>query len=201
MLIERRRVPRKTSLALVKERAVTDEEAALMAGRALDEAEALEHPVVPPADIVAELRRQLAETAGVANAAIQQVNQERARADSVARELDHAKADTAKIRETAVQEVSRARQEAEALVVSTQRQAQAAERAAAAAGLVQQAAGALAALFSFLIDRAPVLLTLIGAFVLARDILAAPSAYQLAGLGIYGAVAVMPAVWLSVRRG
>ncbi len=172
-----------------------------MADAALDEAEAREHPLAPPADILAALRSQLAETAQVANAAIDQANQERARADELGTALDHAKADTHRIREAAVKEVTTARQDAAASVAATHRQAQVAERAAAAAGMVRQATAAVGGLLSFLIDRAPVLLTLIGAFVLARDILAEPNAYQLAGLGIYGAVAVLPAVWLSVRRG
>ncbi len=171
-----------------------------MAGAALDEAEALEHPLAPPADILAALRGQLAETAQAATEAIAERNQERARADAVASELGHAKAETAQVRAAAAQEVSRSREHAAEAISATQRQAQVAERTLAAAGAMRQALGAVGGLMSFLVDRAPVLLTLAGAYLLARDILAAPNAYQLAGLGIYGAVAVLPAVWLSVRR-
>lgn len=51
----------------------------------------------------------------------------------------------------------------------------------------------------FLVDRAPVLATLCGAYFLARDMLPTPDAFQLALLGIYGGVAVLPAVWFSRR--
>jgi hypothetical protein len=193
-------VPRKTRLALVNERPLTDFEAAQLAGNALDAAEAAEHPQAPPEDILAMLRGQLAETARVANTAIETANQERAAREQIAQELDHAKADSAKVRETAIQEVSRARQDAAATVAQIERQAAVAERAVAAAGAVRQAAGAIGALVSFLIDRAPVLLTLAGAYLLARDILPQPSVTQLSLIAIYGAVAVAPAVWLSVRR-
>jgi hypothetical protein len=174
-----------------------------MAGEALDQAEAAEHPIAAPEDILDQLalvRGQLAESARIASAAVEQAQEQRARADAVAAELDNAKADTVRIKGAAIEEVTRARESAAAHVVATQREAKVAERAAVAAGMAQQAVGALAALLSFLVDRAPVLLTLIGAFILARDILAAPSAYQLAGLAIYGAVAIVPATWLAVRR-
>ncbi len=194
-------MPRKTRLQLVNERPATDEEASRLAGAALDEAEALERPLAPPEDILAALRSQLAQTTEVANAAIEQANQERVRADAVAQDLDHAKADTIKIRQTAVQEVSRARQDAAETIAATQRQAQIAERTAAAAGMVRNLIGSIGGLLSFVIDRAPVLGSLLGAYLLARNILAQPDTYQLCLLAIYGGITIAPAVWLAVRKG
>lgn len=193
-------MPRKTRLQIVNERPLTDFEAAQLAGQALDEAEAAEHPQAPPEDILAMLRSQLAETARVANAAIETANNERAIRIQVEQELDHAKTDSAKVRETAVQEVSRARQDAASTVAQIERQAAVAERTLAAAAGMRQVAAGMGAILSFLIDRAPVLLTLIGSYLLARDILPQPSITQLSLIAIYGTVAVAPAVWLSIRR-
>ena len=164
-----------------------------MAGVALENAVAAEHPLVPPADILAALRAENQMLVG-------QVSEASARVTQFAAELDHAKAEQAQTKETAFKAVAEAKREASSAIAMTQKQAQVAERAAAAARMTQHAVGAIGGLVSFLVDRAPVLGTLTGAYLLARSVLDAPTIQQLVALGIYGAVAVLPAVYLSVRR-
>lgn len=193
-------MPRKTRLALVGERLVEpDLNAAASAERALEDATAAAHPLVPPSDVVAMLHRQVAETARVANQAFEDANQQRERAASLEAELSQTKAANARISS----EAEIARKEVQTVVASIQRRDQAAEAASSAQriAIAQATARRLGEAMAFIVDRVPILLTLAGAFVLARSMLPQPDIYQLAELAIYGAVAVAPAAWLNLRRG
>jgi hypothetical protein len=199
-------MPRKTGLAIVSERAATDQELQLRAAIDLDHAEREEqHQIAPPEDIIAELRRQLIETGRVADSAITQMQTEAARANAaearVQTTAETAETEKAKIQDAAAKQIVDARTKAAQAIAEAQRQHQVAEKTAAAAQALQRAAGFAGTILAFIADRAPSLLTLLGAYLLARDILAAPTPTQLGLLALYGAVAVVPAVWLSIRRG
>jgi hypothetical protein len=189
---------RRSRLAIVSERPVTDQDRLALASQALDEAEA-EH-VAPPNEVLEALRSRNVELARVADAAMQQANDQRDRAQQLTMELDRAKTDTAHLQKASAEAVAKVRADASEVIAATQQQAHIAEKAAVAAGLAQRAASALCSAVAFLVDRAPVLGTLTGAYLLAHNLLPEPSITQLALLGIYGTIAILPAVWLSVRK-
>jgi len=166
-----------------------DMELQAVAAAQLDEAEAVANPIAPPSDVVAVLRAQNAELVRITDAAVAQANTQRERAEraearsqppasSVASPFVSSHEEHVEVSPTTA--VATARREAVAILH----------------GSVER----LTKLASFVVDRAPVLLTLIGAYLLANDILAAPSVQQLALLAIYGAVAVAPAVYFTLRR-
>lgn len=196
---------RKTGLAIVSERAATDQEFQLRAAIDLDAAAREEHTIAPPEDIIAELRRQLIDTGRVADSAITQMQSEAARANAAETRAqtiaETAEAEKAKIQDAAAAQIVDARTKAAQAIAEAQRQHQVAEKTAAAAQALHRAAGFVGSMLAFLTDRAPSLLTLLGAYLLARDILANPTPAQLGLLALYGAVAVVPAAWLSIRRG
>jgi hypothetical protein len=195
-------MPRKTRLALVGERPATpDPDAMAEASYALDVAEREAHPLAAPDDIVAALRAQLRETATIASTAIDDANAARAREAEAVASIDQIRTSARAAAAAKDAEADKVRAEAAAAIAAAQHRERSAAASAVAAGIARQVSLGLAHTFAFLADRAPVLLTLIGAFVLARAMLPRPDAYQLAELAIYGGVAVLPAVWLSLRRG
>jgi hypothetical protein len=193
-------MPRKTSLSIVGERMAPDMAAIEEADYRLQAAVEDAHPLVPPADIVEALRRQVADNARVASQAIDQANQERARAEMLSAEIATAKAEVEEERKRGFAEITAVRGQAAAAVAAVQLHEKQTLQAADVATKIHAATQRVGQLFGFAIDRAPVLLTLAGAFALARTMLPQPDIYQLALLGIYGGVAVLPAVWLSIRR-
>jgi hypothetical protein len=56
-------------------------------------------------------------------------------------------------------------------------------------------------MLAFVADRAPAVLALLGAYLLASNMLPHPEPLQLVALATFGVVGVLPAVWLSIRRG
>lgn len=194
-------MPRKTRLALVGERSVApDLDAVAAADAALAQAEIDAHPLVPPADIVAVLRSQVAETARIANQAFEDANQQRARADSLEAALSGTRAEAIAEKTRMMVETEAVRAQAADAVVAVQKRAEAATVLARRVEATQVVAQRFGQAIGFLVDRAPVLLSLAGAFVLAQAMLPRPDVLQLADLAIYGAVAVAPAAWLSLRR-
>jgi hypothetical protein len=198
-------MPRKTGLAIVSERAATDREVALRAAVSLDHAEREEHMVAPPEDIIAALRAENVQLGRVADSAISQMQQESARAAAAETRAqtvaETAETEKSQIQDAAAAQIVDARSKASQAIAEAQRQHQVAEKTAAAAQALHRAAGLAGSLLAFLADRAPSLLTLLGAYLLARDILTNPTPAQLGLLALYGAVAVVPAAWLSIRRG
>lgn len=190
-------MPRKTGLAIVSERAATDQELQLRAAIDLDAAAREERAVAPPEDIIAELRRQLVDTGRIADSAIAQMNAAETKAQTIA---ETAEVEKAKIQDAAAAQIVDARAKASQAIAEMQRQHQVAEKTAQAAQALHRAAGFAGSILAFLADRAPSLLTLLGAYLLARDILPNPGVTQLGLLALYGAVAVVPAAWLSIRR-
>lgn len=188
-------MPRRTRLELVNERPALDPDAMAAAEAALGDAER-GYPLASSEDVIAALRAESAQKERIAAAAIEQANQMRGRAEAA--EARNAAADTeaAQIRATAQAEIDKAQQAALAHVTQAQRQAQAANAAVAAVGVAAKLGQGIA----YLVERAPVLFSLVGAFVLGRAMLPAPTPDQLALLAIYGSVAVAPAVWLARRR-
>ena len=190
---------------------MVDPNAAQAAAEAL-EAEEHNYQLAPPEDIVMELRRQNAELSRLTSQAIERGNQQEARAAQAEAELMRVSAtvsaDREKLQQAAQGEVEKARAQAAAVVTQAQQaiaevqqRSAVAEKTAAVAEHIRQTAGVLGALVSFLTDRAPVLFTMIGAYLLAHDSLPNPDVFRLALLAIYGAAAVLPAVWYSLRRG
>jgi len=200
-------VPRKSRLSLISERPMVDPNAAQAAAEAL-EAEEHNYQLAPPEDIVMELRRQNAELSRLTSQAIERGNQQEARAAQAEAELTRVSADRSQIQQTAQGEVEKARAQAAAVVTQAQQaiaevqqRSAVAEKTAVVAEHIRQTAGVLGTLVSFLTDRAPVLFTMIGAYLLAHDSLPNPDVFRLALLAIYGCAAVLPAVWYSLRRG
>ena len=188
-LIGARCVPRKTRLALISERPAMDEAAVVNA--AVDLARAgSDYQLAPPADVLAQLRHQNSELARLAAESSQ-------RADQAEAALHQAASD----RETASREVKSIREQAAKAIDAAMTQGAVAEKTALATERVRQTVGVIGSLVSFLVERAPVLATLMGAYFLARDMLPDPGAMQLGLLGIYGATAVLPATYWSLRRG
>ncbi len=64
----------------------------------------------------------------------------------------------------------------------------------------QQWSATLASLMTFLADRAPAILALIGGWLLWQETLVEPSPMKLIGLALYGACVVAPAAFLSYAR-
>lgn len=187
-------MPRKTSLQLISERAVADPGFAENAAAALEAAPAA-HSLAQPQDVLAQLRHENAQLQRLATQATEKANQ----AVSMLHDTQAAAAgERNQIREDASREVAKIRAEAQTTVAAAQ--GAVAQKTAAVAVQARQTAGVLAQFVSFLVDRAPVLATLAGAYFLARDILPTPGAMQLGLLGIYGVVAVLPAVGWSLRR-
>lgn len=72
--------------------------------------------------------------------------------------------------------------------------------AAASLGVIQRLGERFAALATFAIDRAPAFLSLGAAVWLWSNVLPDPKILQLVALGLFGAVVVAPAIWLSSRK-
>ncbi len=64
----------------------------------------------------------------------------------------------------------------------------------------RQLSATLASLVTFLVDRAPAIMALIGGWLLWQDTLVDPSPMKLIGLALYGVCVVGPAAWLSYMR-
>jgi hypothetical protein len=187
---------------LISERPAIDEGALIEATHALEGAQRTEeYDQAPGQDVLAMLRAQVAENARIASAAMDQANQQEARA--IAAETRAASMATAvdQERRTSAEQIAQIRDAASTAIMAAEQKSAVAEKTAVIAGHLRQTAGVVGGLVSYLIDRAPMLLTLLGAYLLSRDMMASPSAYQLALLGIYGGVAVLPAAWFSLRRG
>ena len=187
-------MPRRTRLELVNERPAIDADAVMAAETALNDAER-GFPLASPDEIIAALRAESAQKERIAAAAIEQANQQRDRADQAEARVVAAAGEAEKIRTAAQTQIEAVQHSAAQVVASAERKVQAATAAVAVAGMAQHAAKG----FAFLLDRVPALFSLVGAFILGRDMLPAPTLDQLALLAIYGAVAVAPSVWLSRR--
>jgi len=69
------------------------------------------------------------------------------------------------------------------------------------AAAAQQIAALALHILAYLLDRAPALLALGAAVWLWQRVLDDPSVLRLIGLGLFGALVIAPALWLSIRRG
>jgi hypothetical protein len=182
---------------LISERPAMDEAAIVNATVDLARAEPA-HTLAPPNDILAVLRKQNADLTRLTT----ELSQRADTAEAALHETTAAAAsERAQIQRDAASQVTQVRTDAAKAIHQAQTQSVAAEKAAFAAERVQQTAGLLGNLISFMVDRAPVLATLCGAYFLARDMLPTPGAMQLGLLAIYGATAVLPATYWSLRRG
>jgi hypothetical protein len=189
-------VPRKTNLSIISERPFVDEGAVVNA--TADLVAAAPHSLAPPDDILAALRAQNAHlTQLVSDTASRAENAEIALHQTTAA----AASEREQIQRSAHEQVARMRADAASAINAAQKQSAVAEKTAVAAERVRQTVGTLGSLIGYLVDRAPVLATLLGAYFLARDMLPTPGAMQLGLLGIYGMTAVLPATFWSLRRG
>jgi hypothetical protein len=75
------------------------------------------------------------------------------------------------------------------------------QASAAVATAAQQIAGLLVQILAYVLDRLPMLLTLCAAVWLWRQVLDDPSVLRLVGLGLFGALVIAPALWLTYKRG
>jgi hypothetical protein len=127
----------------------------------------------------------------VASAAMNRVDEVASGLPALTQRLADAEAKTQRVGETviaALNETSGAKVAARQAV------------AAASLGVIQRLGDSLTSLASYAIDRAPAFLSLGAAVWLWGNVLADPKPLQLVGLGLFGAVVVAPAVWLSSRK-
>lgn len=195
-------MPRKTSLPaalrVVSEREV-DEDPRLVS-------EAFPAAVAPESmlgnDILELLKKSHDRIAGevhqataVATEAIQRADAATARVGEIVDQSASLKADVQATGATILRQINDAADKA-----ATAKQATAAA-VAISAGALRVLGERLAALATFAIDRAPALLALGAGVWLWHGAMADPKPMQLVGLGLFGAVVIAPAIWLSSRRG
>lgn len=195
-------MPRPTRLKLLSTRAVPGDMAGQEDDRSVGEAFPARQAEASPdsqlgADILEILNKSHARMTGevqqatsIASAAVEASN---AALSSVTALSDRAKAIEAKTEETGNAIVTLAGMTEKAVA----RQA----IAAASVGILNRLGERFAALGTFLADRAPAFIGLGSAVWLWGKVLADPQPLQLVALGLFGALVIGPAIWLSSRKG
>lgn len=203
-------MPRKTSLKLLSERPAVNP-------GDVDERSVIEAFPSPPAripendllaaDVLEILKKSHDRIEGKANLAAATADEAILRVDNVAsrivddgRRLDEVTAKVVAVEERAASDRQVVLNEVTGLLNADRVQAKRIAAAGLTAALDSIAARLVAALV-FVIERAPVMLSLLAAIWLWNRILPDPKPLQLVALGLFGAVVIAPSIWLGKFRG